>query len=97
MHSSPFTKVTCTIGTTLGLDRAEPRLPGITHTYQSVTKTSCQVARLVYKFQMFLSEVVEHACSITSLQLGETLPSITQDMDMYSYRFPLGVCAGIAP
>jgi malonate-semialdehyde dehydrogenase (acetylating)/methylmalonate-semialdehyde dehydrogenase len=46
---------------------------------------------------MFLSEVVEHACSITSLQLGETLPSITQDMDMYSYRFPLGVCAGIAP
>ncbi|CAB3977350.1 methylmalonate-semialdehyde dehydrogenase [acylating], mitochondrial [Paramuricea clavata] len=42
-------------------------------------------------------QVVEHACSITSLQLGETLPSITQDMDMYSYRFPLGVCAGIAP
>lgn len=42
-------------------------------------------------------QVVEHACSITSLQLGETLPSITKDMDMYSYRFPLGVCAGIAP
>lgn len=44
-----------------------------------------------------LSEVVEHACSITSLMLGETLPSITKDMDTYTYRLPIGVCAGIAP
>lgn len=29
--------------------------------------------------------------------LGETMPSITKDMDLYSYRLPLGVCAGIAP
>lgn len=29
--------------------------------------------------------------------LGETLPSITKDMDTYTYRLPLGVCAGIAP
>lgn len=43
------------------------------------------------------AEVVEHACSITSLMLGETLPSITKDMDTYTYRLPLGVCAGIAP
>lgn len=42
-------------------------------------------------------EVVEHACSITSLMLGETLPSITKDMDTYTYRLPIGVCAGIAP
>eukprot|EP00118_Oscarella_pearsei_P025106 m.307526 g.307526 ORF g.307526 m.307526 type:complete len:523 (+) comp42394_c0_seq1:50-1618(+) len=42
-------------------------------------------------------QVVEHACSITSLQLGETLPSITKDMDTLSYRIPLGVCAGITP
>uniref|UniRef100_H3BGD6 Methylmalonate-semialdehyde/malonate-semialdehyde dehydrogenase [acylating], mitochondrial n=1 Tax=Latimeria chalumnae TaxID=7897 RepID=H3BGD6_LATCH len=42
-------------------------------------------------------QVVEHACSITSLLLGETLPSITKDMDTYTYRLPLGVCAGIAP
>lgn len=42
-------------------------------------------------------EVVEHACSVTSLMLGETLPSITKDMDTYTYRLPLGVCAGIAP
>lgn len=40
---------------------------------------------------------MEHACSITSLMLGETLPSITKDMDTYTYRLPLGVCAGIAP
>jgi malonate-semialdehyde dehydrogenase (acetylating)/methylmalonate-semialdehyde dehydrogenase len=41
--------------------------------------------------------VVEHACSITSLMLGETLPSITKDMDTYTFRLPIGVCAGIAP
>lgn len=42
-------------------------------------------------------QVVEHACSVTSLQLGETLPSIARDMDSMSYRVPLGVCAGITP
>ncbi|XP_030070193.1 methylmalonate-semialdehyde/malonate-semialdehyde dehydrogenase [acylating], mitochondrial [Microcaecilia unicolor] len=42
-------------------------------------------------------QVVEHACSVTSLMLGETLPSITKDMDTYTFRLPLGVCAGIAP
>ncbi|XP_070611105.1 methylmalonate-semialdehyde/malonate-semialdehyde dehydrogenase [acylating], mitochondrial [Erythrolamprus reginae] len=42
-------------------------------------------------------QVVEHACSVTSLMLGETLPSITKDMDTFTYRLPLGVCAGIAP
>lgn len=48
-------------------------------------------------FRFFFPEVVEHACSVTSLMLGETLPSITKDMDTYTYRLPLGVCAGIAP
>ncbi|XP_071548684.1 probable methylmalonate-semialdehyde/malonate-semialdehyde dehydrogenase [acylating], mitochondrial [Panulirus ornatus] len=42
-------------------------------------------------------QVVEHCCSITSLQLGETMPGIARDMDAHSYRVPLGVCAGIAP
>jgi len=41
--------------------------------------------------------VVEHACSITSLQLGETLGGITKDMDTYTYREPLGVFAGVTP
>lgn len=42
-------------------------------------------------------QVVEHACSITSLQQGETMSSISKDMDTHSYRVPLGVCAGITP
>ncbi|KAM4690965.1 methylmalonate-semialdehyde/malonate-semialdehyde dehydrogenase [acylating], mitochondrial [Rhinophrynus dorsalis] len=42
-------------------------------------------------------QVVEHTCSVTSLMLGETLPSLTKDMDTFTYRLPLGVCAGIAP
>ncbi|KAM3871361.1 LOW QUALITY PROTEIN: methylmalonate-semialdehyde/malonate-semialdehyde dehydrogenase [acylating], mitochondrial [Diretmus argenteus] len=46
---------------------------------------------------VFRGLVVEHTCSITSLTLGETLPSITKDMDTYTYRLPIGVCAGIAP
>ena len=43
------------------------------------------------------TEVVEHACSITTLQLGETLGGVSRDMDTYTYRTPLGVCAGITP
>jgi len=42
-------------------------------------------------------EVVEHACSITSLQMGETVASVATDTDVHSYRIPLGVCAGITP
>lgn len=42
-------------------------------------------------------QVVEHCCSITSLQLGETMPGISKDMDTLSFRIPLGVCAGITP
>lgn len=42
-------------------------------------------------------QVVEHLCSITSLQLGETLPGIAKDMETYTMRVPLGVCAGITP
>ena len=42
-------------------------------------------------------QVVEHCCSNTSLMLGETLTGISKDMDLTSFRTPLGVCAGIAP
>ncbi|GFS74895.1 probable methylmalonate-semialdehyde dehydrogenase, mitochondrial [Nephila pilipes] len=42
-------------------------------------------------------QVVEHACGVTSLQLGETMTSISRDMDTFSYRLPLGVTAGITP
>jgi len=42
-------------------------------------------------------QVVENLCANTSLMLGETLPGISKDMDLTSFRVPLGVCAGIAP
>lgn len=46
---------------------------------------------------MQFTEVVEHCCSITSLQLGETMPNIAKDMDTMTMRTPLGVVAGITP
>lgn len=42
-------------------------------------------------------EVVEHACSFTSLGMGETTQSVATGVDIYSYRVPLGVMAGICP
>ncbi len=42
-------------------------------------------------------QVVEHACSVTSLQMGEHLEGVATDMDTYSVRQPLGVVAGICP
>ena len=42
-------------------------------------------------------EVVEHACSMGSLQMGETVNNVSTHMDTYSYRQPLGVTAGICP
>ncbi len=42
-------------------------------------------------------EVVEHAAGIASLQMGETAENIATDLDISSYRQPIGVCAGITP
>lgn len=42
-------------------------------------------------------EVVEHTLSFASLLMGETSGNLAEDVDTYSYRTPLGVCAGIAP
>lgn len=42
-------------------------------------------------------EVVEFCASVPSLMMGETLGNVSAHMDTYSYRYPLGVCAGIAP
>lgn len=42
-------------------------------------------------------QVVEHACSLTFMQMGTNLPGISKDMDCMSMRSPLGVCAGITP
>jgi len=40
-------------------------------------------------------EVVEHACSITSLQLGELAENVANGVDVYTINQPLGVGAGI--
>jgi malonate-semialdehyde dehydrogenase (acetylating) / methylmalonate-semialdehyde dehydrogenase len=42
-------------------------------------------------------EVVEHACSIGSLQLGEFAENVAGGVDTYTIRQPIGVCAGISP
>jgi len=42
-------------------------------------------------------EVVEHTLSFASIMMGETSENISRGIDLYSYRVPLGVCAGIAP
>lgn len=42
-------------------------------------------------------EVVEHACNIASLSMGETVENVANTIDCYSYTQPLGVCAGITP
>jgi len=42
-------------------------------------------------------EVVEHACSIGTLSLGEFAEQVANGVDTYFIRQPLGVCAGITP
>ncbi|MBS1982699.1 MAG: CoA-acylating methylmalonate-semialdehyde dehydrogenase [Bdellovibrionales bacterium] len=42
-------------------------------------------------------EVVEHACNIPTLMMGETVENVARGIDCYSYVQPLGVCAGITP
>ena len=58
---------------------------------------SCRDAASNKSHQFLVTEVVEHCCSIPSLLQGETLSGIAKDLDTYSYKLPLGVCAGIAP
>ncbi len=42
-------------------------------------------------------EVVEHACSIGTLSLGEMAENVAGGVDTYYIRQPIGVCAGITP
>src|SRR5262249_51680094 len=42
-------------------------------------------------------EVVEYACGIPTLLKGEFSEQVSTDVDAYSFRQPLGVCAGITP
>lgn len=40
---------------------------------------------------------MEHSCAAGTLLQGESLQNISKDMDIVSYRLPLGVTAGICP
>jgi malonate-semialdehyde dehydrogenase (acetylating)/methylmalonate-semialdehyde dehydrogenase len=42
-------------------------------------------------------EVVEFACGIPSLLKGEYSDQVSRGVDLFSFRQPLGVCAGITP
>ncbi|KAA8536378.1 hypothetical protein F0562_028856 [Nyssa sinensis] len=42
-------------------------------------------------------EVVEHACGMATLQMGAFVSNVSNGIDTYSLREPLGVCAGICP
>ena len=42
-------------------------------------------------------EVVEFACGISTLLKGEYSDQVSNDVDLYSFREPLGVVAGITP
>lgn len=41
--------------------------------------------------------MVEHSCAAGTLLQGESLQNIAKDMDVVSYKVPLGVTAGICP
>ncbi|KAL7157051.1 hypothetical protein ABFS83_02G051800 [Erythranthe nasuta] len=40
-------------------------------------------------------ELVEHACGMANLHMGDYIPNISNGIDTHSIREPLGVCAGI--
>jgi malonate-semialdehyde dehydrogenase (acetylating)/methylmalonate-semialdehyde dehydrogenase len=42
-------------------------------------------------------EVVEHACNVASLMMGETVENVARRIDTHSWVQPVGVCAGITP
>jgi malonate-semialdehyde dehydrogenase (acetylating)/methylmalonate-semialdehyde dehydrogenase len=42
-------------------------------------------------------EVAEYACGIPQLLKGEYTDQISSDVDSFSFRHPVGVCAGITP
>jgi malonate-semialdehyde dehydrogenase (acetylating)/methylmalonate-semialdehyde dehydrogenase len=42
-------------------------------------------------------EVAEYACGIPQLLKGEYSEQVSTDVDLFSFRQPLGVCAGITP
>lgn len=54
-----------------------------------VTDAAGEVARAL--------EVVDYACALSQMTKGEFSESVSRNVDTYSIRQPLGVCAGITP
>ena len=67
------------------------------NTPRTITSFDRYHIQVEYLLLFNIVQVVEHACSVPSLMLGETLPNVSRDMDTLSYRVPLGVTAGICP
>lgn len=42
-------------------------------------------------------EMVEYACTLPTLTMGDTVHNLASDVDCETYWYPLGVCAGITP
>jgi malonate-semialdehyde dehydrogenase (acetylating)/methylmalonate-semialdehyde dehydrogenase len=42
-------------------------------------------------------EMIEFACGVPSLLMGQTLPNIARNVDCETVRHPVGVCVGITP
>jgi acyl-CoA reductase-like NAD-dependent aldehyde dehydrogenase len=54
-------------------------------------------SRLSPFFLSVFVEVVEHACGMATLQMGEFVPNASNGIDTYCIREPVGICAGICP
>jgi acyl-CoA reductase-like NAD-dependent aldehyde dehydrogenase len=53
--------------------------------------------RFLEYLNLYHVEVVEHACGMGTLQMGEYVSNVSHGVDTYSGREPIGVCAGIRP
>jgi malonate-semialdehyde dehydrogenase (acetylating)/methylmalonate-semialdehyde dehydrogenase len=42
-------------------------------------------------------EMIEYACSVPTMLMGDTLPNIASSVDAETNRHPVGVCVGITP
>lgn len=42
-------------------------------------------------------EIVEYACGIPNHLMGESLENVSRDVDVVTFRTPIGVCVGIVP
>lgn len=69
----------------------------LVHHAYATPVSSATASRRTNRTLQHTTEVVEHCASVPSLIMGETVENLSADLDTYSFRQPLGVCAGIAP